>query len=251
MIVFIRQLLSGLIILLIVSSCSKEKSKKNFTIARKATWEGVNLHGTEKKIQGFTNDLLFEIAHIEKAQFNIKSVETRGSLIPFLEDPTIDAVLSVLEPTPVALKNYVFSEPFFTFGPVFVTKTSATIASLDDLKEKIVGFERGLNVGYLRNDLQTVFRPYDQPTVAIEDLLTGNIDALVLDSVYAYQLASGIYAGKIIICPLRLPLIQFRAVVKKGVNEAFITIFNDGLKKIKESDTYENMLKYWEIYGPH
>jgi polar amino acid transport system substrate-binding protein len=240
-----------LLLCLFCAGCFKTKEKRTFTIARKATWEGVNLHGTEKKIQGFTNDLIFEISRIENAEFIVKSVEYPGSIIPLLEDPSIAAVLSVLEPTPLTLKNYAFSDPFFTFGPVLVTTSAKPITSFDELQEKIVGFERGLYGAYLNDTLHAVFRPYDQMTYAVEDLVNGNIDVLILDSIYAYQLASGIYAGKIIIIPLKLPVIQFRAVVKKGPNEEFILLFNEGLKNIKESGVYEKMLRYWEVFVPN
>lgn len=245
-----RLIFSILIALGICVSCF-HKRKEQFTVARRTSWEGVALHGVGKHIQGFTDDLLYEIAKNEKIRIDITTVDSSAEITSFLDKKGIDGVLSVLSPTVQNQRLYRFSDPFFAFGFVLVTRPTDTYSTLADLKDKVVGYERGL-MGGLQPKIEFAgfLKPYDQMTYAMEDLLYGKIDAVILDSIYANQLVSGLYMNKVRMSDKPLEFINFYLVVKRGENEELIDLFNNGLHELRMQNTYKKMLEYWTLYNP-
>ena len=236
-----------LILLLLLTSCFGPNEIKTYQIYSAISWEGVNLHGTEKSIQGLTEDILYEIGKREGFKVQL-TLALNGTRLQLLDRSQVDAVITTQVASPREEKEYIFSEPFFVFGPVLIIRQEDTYKGFEALKHKVIGYERSWESSLTAQaDMGYIFRPYDQVIALIEDLLTGKIDAVVLDSIYAYQLSTGLYAGKIKVAA-RLPAsIQYRLAVKKGKNEEFITLFNSGLNEIKQEHVYAKILNYWAL----
>lgn len=243
--------LSIILLLLICTGCFwNKKRSKLYTIFRSNSIEGINLQGKETSVQGFTDDLLFEIARNEGVRFKITTLDhaKTGSLI---EMTGADAAVGPVDATLQNRKYYVISEPFFTFGPVVVMRIQDSYTDIDSLKNKVVGFDRAY-AGLIQNreDLSFILKPYDQMTYAMEDLVNGKIDAVILDSIRAYQLVGNFYANTLKVASAPLILTNFCLIVKKGQNDEMIPVFNEGLKKLKKQGTYQKMLDYWGLVDP-
>jgi polar amino acid transport system substrate-binding protein len=234
----------------LVGCFSMRPSKTSFAVFRSASWEGVNLHGKQSSVQGFIDDLFFEIADRAGVRIDVKKAEERR-VLPLLEKRGVDGVLSITVPTVQNQRVYEFSEPLFAFGPVLIIRSQDKYDSLVSLKDKVVGFKRGFG-GDLetRNSFQIIFRPYDQMTYAMEDLINQKIDAVVLDSMYAHQLLSGLYARRVKIVRPPLKVTSIRLIVKKGENEELMEIFNKGFKELKKKNEYKDLLAYWGLFDP-
>jgi polar amino acid transport system substrate-binding protein len=153
-----------------------------------------------------------------------------------------------LVPASKNLKQYRFSDPFFAFGPVIVLRIDQPYKNLGDLKDKMVGFDRSYGSALEgRSDIQFFMQPYDQMSMAMEDLLNQKLDAVVLDSILAYQYAKSFYQGRIKVVMPPLKETDLRLVTKIGKNDRLIKLFNDGLKEIKEQGLYDKMLEYWSL----
>jgi polar amino acid transport system substrate-binding protein len=232
---------------LLLTGCFGKREIKTYRIFSSTKWEGVNLHGSEKSLQGFSEDLFYEVAKREdfKVEFN---VAINSLSLQLLDKKQVDAILTTQVPTPRNEKTYLFSEPFFSFGPVLLIRSKDTFSGYEALKHKVIGFERSWESTLMAQaDSGYIFKPYDQVIALVEDLLNGKLDAIILDSIYAHQLGSGLYLDKIKVVAALPNAVEFRLVVKRGKNDELIALFNRGLADLKEESTYQKILNYWAL----
>ncbi len=246
-----KKILCWLFLLFLCTSCFLGTAKKRvYTIVRANKIEGINLQGKENSIQGFIDDILYEIAAASDIRIKINTVD-HGYTADLLALPGTDAVMGVIDATIKNQKNYDVSDPVFTFGPVVVMRIHDTYKDLDSLKDKIVGFDRAY-AGLVQNreDLSFILKPYDQMTYAMEDLVNGKIDAIILDSIRAYQFVGNFYANKLKVASSPLIVTNLCLIVNHGQNDELIIIFNQGLRRLKANGTYQKMLDYWGLFDP-
>ena len=239
------------LLLFCVASCFWQSSTHRlYTIARSNKLEGINLHGEETSIQGFVEDLFFAIAKRKKFQIKFNIVENASTGV-LLQKQGVDGVVGFIEETHTNQRLYVVSEPIFTFGPMLVIRTQDAYKNLDELKNKVVGFDRAY-AGFTEGgaNMSIIMQPYDQMTFAMEDLINGKIDACVLDSIHAYQLANSFYANKVKVVNPPLKEAELVLIAKRGPEEAFIKLFNEGINELKSEGTYKKMLDYWGLVDP-
>lgn len=233
------------------TACFGSKPKQSvYTIFRSNSVEGINLQGKEASIQGFTDDIFFEIARMQGVRIKIATVD-RGKTGELLRMRGAEGVVGVVDATLQNPRLYLISEPFFTFGPVVVMRAGDTYKNPDSLKNKVVGFDRAYG-GLVQNreGLPFILKPYDQMSFAMEDLINSQIDAVILDSMRAYQLVGNFYANKLKVASGPLIVTDFCLIVKKGKNEELIRLFNEGLDELKSKGTYQKILDYWGLVDP-
>lgn len=240
-----------LLLLLLCTACFWGKSKKrDYAVFRSNSIEGINLQGKESSIQGFTDDLLFEIARTKGIRIKITTLD-HGKTGDLLDMTGAEGVVGVVDATLQNRKQYIISDPFFTFGPVVVMRMRDNYKNPASLKDKVVGFDRAY-AGLVQNreDLSFILKPYDQMTYAMEDLVNGKIDAVILDSIRAYLLVGSFYANKLKVASAPLIVTDFCLIVKDGKHDELVSIFNEGLRQLKAQGTYQKMLDYWGLVDP-
>lgn len=245
------RLLTFLLLSLLFTACFGNKPKQGtYTIFRSKNIEGIQLQGKEFSIQGFTDDVFFEIARMQGIRIKIATLD-RGKTGELLRMRGADGVVGIVDATLQYRKQYLISEPFFTFGPVVVMRSDDVYVNPDSLKNKVVGFDRAY-AGLVQNrdDLSFILKPYDQMTYAMEDLVNGQIGAVILDSIRAYQLVGNFYANKLKVASGPLIVTDFCLIVKQGKNDELIRLFNDGLEQLKSKGTYQKILDYWGLVDP-
>jgi polar amino acid transport system substrate-binding protein len=215
--------------------------------------ERVLLYGLDKNVVGFSDDLLFEIGKEENVSIYPVTLDN-SSLVTLLDQQGIDGVLSALEPNEELEVNYLFSDPYFTFGPILIVAQGSPYKSIQDMKNKEIGFEAAyVPVLRLKASTECIFRPYDNVNPMLEDLLHGRVDGVIIDAIVAYKFIVGPYRGLIRIAGDPLRPLGFRLIVKKGKSEELVATFNQGLAAIRASGLFTKMLSYWglfDIYNP-
>jgi len=241
-----------LAIVCLATGCLWRKAEdRSYTIYRSSRIEGINLLGKETSVQGFLDDLFFEIAKRKGFQIEMRTMPNAKTQ-SLLEIKDADAVIGTIDLTPQNQKIFLYSEPIYSFGPVMVIRVQDSYKSLAELKDKFVAFDRNY-AGYLegRNDVAFIFKPYDQMTLAMEDLIQGKIDAVVCDSFVAYQYVNSFYANKI---KVSTPLLKEKALrlitYQHSKHDELIKLFNEGLNEVKAQGTYKKMLNYWGLVDP-
>jgi polar amino acid transport system substrate-binding protein len=236
-----------LIFFLAIGCTAQPPRKTSYTVAQGSFWEFVNFYGIDKTVLGFSNDLLLQINVLEGVQ--IRTITTSDHpLTNALERKDIDAIITALPIDAVSQRLYRFSDPYFEFGLVLLTRRNSSYQTLDDLKNREIGVERSSGfAAAAQNENYYFLRTYDDTFRAVEDLVKGKIDGVVLNSILANRLISGLYKDSIHIVGAPILPVGLHLVVKKGENEELIELFNHSLSTLKESGVYQKLLDYWGL----
>jgi len=233
--------------LFICFSCEHIEHKATYRILRTGNWDQIALYGAEKNVLGFSDDLIYEIATREGFRVNLGGFD-KQNILQALDIKEVDAVLTSVQPTPNRMLRYIFSDPYFSVGPVLMIRKDAAFKNLYDLSHRAVAYERSYTWPLtLPGASDCVFHPYDDILRAVEDVSRGVVDAVVLDAIVANRLAAGLYSNTLKVAGPPLIPLGLYLVVKKGKNEELIHLFNEELEKLKKEGLYSKMLFYWGL----
>lgn len=112
-------------------------------------------------------------------------------IIPGLNNKEVDVIWSGLSILPEREKQMIFSQPYLESRQVIVVKKGSVITRKKDLKGKSVGFQRGSSSEkWISSDPGTInnlknLAGYKNNVLALKDLESGAIDAVVMDETIA------------------------------------------------------------------
>lgn len=242
--------IAALVILFIIMSrsCSSKMHHGTYHIAQDPFWYPLNLLGKESSVTAFADDLLIAIS--QKQSIPIEIISTSSyQLLEGLENENYDGALTALIPTPQTRVTFLFSNPFLTLGPVLIVLENSPIKSLSEMNDKIVGMGSDFSFIFdIAKYPQFIIKRYDIPTNALEDLVAGKIDGVIMGAFPAYTYANGGYKGKIKIISTPLTQEGLRLItLHNTAGEALIKNFNDGLDSLKKSGTYDALINKWGL----
>lgn len=168
---------------MVLSACSAGQGAKIrvATNAEFAPFEYVD--ETSKEIVGFDIDLINEVA--KRANVEIEIVNTGfDAMLAGLGGCQYDAAIAAITITEERSKNMLFSAPYTVAGQTVVVRKGTTgITGPESLSGKAVGAQLGTTgaeeVGKISGaNLKT----YDNYQFAFQDLINGQIDAVVVDN---------------------------------------------------------------------
>lgn len=148
-----------------------------------ATFPPMEYETANKELEGYDIELGNKIA--EEMQVNIKFTNVPwDEIFTSLEQRKIDLVISSVTITDERKEKYEFSDPYLNAGQVIITKKDNTsINSPNDLRGKKVGVQKGTTneqeAAKYTSD-ESVIR-YDDFLSATEDLISGEVDAILSD----------------------------------------------------------------------
>jgi branched-chain amino acid transport system substrate-binding protein len=217
-------------------------------IATDASFPPMEFVDANKQIVGFDIDMMNAIAKVMGFEVEYKNTAWDG-IFAGLESGDYDAVLSAVTITDEKKAVYDFSDPYINAGQaVIVRADETTIKSHQDLPGKTAGAQIGTTGAYAVQNIQgATLKEYDTIDLALLDLVSGNLDAVVVDTPVAadYALASNQFKGKLKIVGEPFTDEWYGVVVRKGEQADFIAAFNEGLKKIKADGTFDQIFAKW------
>jgi len=235
----------GLITISLVLGGCGTKTATKVRVATDATWppfESVNEQ--TKAIEGFDIDLLKAIAEKENLEIEFINVAF-DPLLAGVAQGQYDAAISSITITEERKKDMLFSDPYFEAGQIItVGINNTTITSKNNLSGKKVGAQIGttgaIEVGKITS---ATLKTYDDIGLAFQDLMNGQIDAVVADNPLALS-----YVGK---NPTKLKTVgeafteeNYGIAVAKGKTDLLNKI-NSGLKKVKAEGLITQLSKKW------
>jgi polar amino acid transport system substrate-binding protein len=237
----------AVILALSVSLTGCTKSTTKIRVATDATWppfESVNEQ--TKQIEGFDIDLFNAIA--EKAGIEVEFVNVSWDpLLAGMAQGTYDAAISSITITPDRAKQMLFSEPYFAAGQIItVLKSNTSIMSKADLAGKKVAVQLG-TTGNIEVDkiAGATSKPYDDIGLAFQDLMNGQVDAVVCDNPVAVNYVAT--------NPSKLKTVgavftneQYGIAVANG-KTALLAKINDGLAKVKADGELHTIAVKWQL----
>ena len=217
-------------------------------VATDAAFPPMEFVDENKNIVGFDIDMMDAIAKAMGFEVEYKNTAWDG-IFAGLETGDYDAIMSAVTITDERKEKYDFSEPYINAGQAIVVRAEETaIAGLADLSGKTVGAQIGTTGALAVQDMAgATLKEYDTIDLALLDLTSGNLDAVVVDTPVAadYALASDQFVGQLRIVGEPITDEYYGVLVRKGENAEFLKAFNDGLAKVRASGKYEEIYAKW------
>jgi len=236
--------LIGVVLLsLVLAGCAPAPTKVR--IATDATWppfESVNEQ--TKEIEGFDIDLMNAIA--ERADLEIEFINVGwDALLAGMAQCQYDAAISAMTITEERKESFLFSDPYFEAGQIVTVHIDNTdINSKDDLGGKVVGAQIGTTGSFTVEEIEgATLKTYDDIGLAMQDLMNGQIDAVIADNPLAWE-----YEGK---NPDKLKTVgevftgEYYGIAVCKTNTELVEKINMGLKAVKDEGLMEQFVSKW------
>jgi ABC-type amino acid transport substrate-binding protein len=165
-----------------------------------------------------------------------------------LESGQVDGVLTAIPVDTASEKFYEFSIPYFVSGTVVVVGAGSPYTKTDELKNAVIAYDynEGVQVT-LGSKNSWLLKPYDSVTQALDDVVTGKVDGMILNFINASRLNRSLYRAKIRLLMPPLSTQNVRLAVRLGNNHELIQLFDKGVSKYVKSGQYKELLDYWGI----
>lgn len=231
--------------LLLLFACGS--SQKGYLIGIDPSWYPVELMGREKNVQGFSLELLGEIAKVQNINISTLAVSW-DNILPKLQNKDVDAILSSMRPYTFLENVYDFSEPFLLTGPVLVMPFDSSINSIAGLNGKEIAVIRDSSaVEILEKNPEVLIRVYDTVPQALNDIVANVIDGAVINGLIAEGYTLDLYQKKLKVVTPPLDDEGLRLISLHNNASHLIKVFNAGLSELKKSGKYDKLTKKWSL----
>lgn len=175
-------LLAGMMIAgLMLGSCGNSEPTK-IVVITDATYPPFETVNDDKEIVGFDIDVMNAIAKEANLEIEYQNIGW-DPLLAGMAQGTYDVAISCITITEERAKTMLFSDPYYTAGQiVVVAKDNTTFKSKDDLVGTVgsqLGTTGNMEVDALAN---CTSKPYDDIGLAFQDLMNGQIVAIICDA---------------------------------------------------------------------
>lgn len=223
------------------ASGSKEKAK--FTYAMSGLYKPFNYKEGDKLV-GFDVEIGAEIA---KRMGMVPNPVTNPweTIIQGLKAGKYDAIIGSMAITEKRKEQVDFSRPYYRSGAqVFVSADNDTIKTADDMKGKKIGVVkastfRDVALKYTGEDKVI---GYDSDVIALQDLPTGRINAVITDQLVGIMAINNGLKIKDVGKPLWVD--EMAIPVNKG-NAELLKKINTALEEMIKDGTYDKISKKW------
>lgn len=195
------------------------------------------------QITGFDVDILKAIAKLEGLELELTQQPWSEALSTLTSDKS-DIVISAVTPTNERLEKYLASKPYVNTPNSLAVLENSSIKSIDDLKGKVVGLEKGSSFLSEKSKYpETTFKEFDTSYLALKDATTNKVDAVVAHRLHLQHL---INSQGLRMRFVDLPTSHPNKVImlKKGNNE-LVQKINRGLDTIQNDGTYDKIHQKW------
>lgn len=216
---------------------------KVYKIATDTTFAPFEFENDNGEMVGIDLDLLAAIAADQGFAYELQVVGFSAA-VTALEAGEADAVIAGMSITEDRQVKYDFSEPYYNSGVGMAVLEGSDIASYEDLNGKQVaakiGTEGATFAESIKDDYGFTIAQFEDSSSMYQDVLAGTSAACFDDyPVLGYEISRGI--------GFALPMEMERGssygfAVLKGENTELRDMFNAGLKNLKDSGKYDEIL---------
>ena len=233
--------------LMLFSCAKKEEQNKVYVFATDATWPPLEYIDESGNLTGFEVELVPMIGEKVGVKMEAKNIPW-DTIFAGLANGQYDGVASGVSVTEDRKKTMDFSTPILEAGQVIIVKKASTVSGIDDIKGLKVGVQIGTTGDLVLDDYDVVRKQYDDIGLALQDMLNGNIDACVCDSLIAsdFVLANTNYKDKLKVAGSAFTQEDIAIAVKKG-NKELLDLINKGLAELKADGSYDKLKAKWNL----
>lgn len=207
-------------------------------------------NGVIDQYSGIDMEIIKKIGEDNGKTIEINNMEF-DSLVVALSNGQLDAVIAGMTVTDERKESVDFSEPYYTAKQVMIVPEDSDIQKASDMKGKKIAVIQGYtgetavqDLGYKVNDDYEAFK---KGTEAIQELVNGKCDVVVIDSATAQQYVKDNKGIKIVEDDDAFSSEEYAIAVKKGDTETLDAI-NASIEKFKKDGTIDQIsAKYADI----
>ena len=232
---------------LLISACGGSSQKVR--VATDATWPPFeSVDEQSKEIVGFDIDLMNAIAKAGGFQVEYVNVPW-DSLLAGMAQCQYDASISAMTITEERKQSFSFSDPYFEAGQIVAVQIGNTdITGKDSLSGKRVGVQNGTTGDIEVQNIAAADRtPYDDIALAFQDLMNGQLDAVVADNPLVLEYV-GTNADKLKAVGSVFTDEYYGVAVCK-TNTDLLNKINKGLAQVKADGVIEQLTQKWISSG--
>ena len=218
-----------------------------YVFAADATWPPFEFIDENGNLTGFEVELVPMIGEHVGVEMRVENIAW-DTIFAGLANGQYDGVASGVTVTEERKQTMDFSMPIASQGQVVVVMTGSDIQSAYDLTGKSVGVQIGTTGDFALDDYDVDRRQYDDIGLAIQDMINGNLDACVCDSIIAsdFVLANENYAGMLRVAGEPFTDEEIAIAVKKG-NTELLDLVNQGLQAMMDDGSFDALKAKWNI----
>ena len=198
---------------------------------------------------GFEVELMPLIGEKVGVQMSVKNIPW-DTIFAGLANGAYDGVASGVTVTEERKATMDFSTPILTAGQVVIIRSSdsSKVKGIGDLSGKKIGVQIGTTGDFALENYPVQRKAYDDIGLAIEDLLNGNVDAAVCDSLIAsdFVLANDNYKNRLMVAGSPFTEEDIAIAVQKG-NKTLLDLINKGLELAKADGSFDALKKKWNL----
>ena len=234
-------------LLMLFSCAKKEESAKVYVFATDATWPPLEYIDESGNLTGFEVELVPMIGEKVGVKMEAKNIPW-DTIFAGLTNGQYDGVASGVSVTEDRKKTMDFSTPILQAGQVMIVRNDSKVKGAEDMKGLRVGVQIGTTGDLVLDDYDVTRKQYDDIGLAIQDMLNGNLDACVCDSLIAsdYVLANENYKNRLKVAGEPFTEEDIAIAVKKG-NSELLGLVNKGLEMMKADGSYDALKAKWNL----
>lgn len=234
-------------LLMLFSCAKKEESAKVYVFATDATWPPLEYIDESGNLTGFEVELVPMIGEKVGVKMEAKNIPW-DTIFAGLANGQYDGVASGVSVTEDMKKTMDFSTPILQAGQVMIVRNDSKVKGAEDMKGLRVGVQIGTTGDLVLDDYDVTRKQYDDIGLAIQDMLNGNLDACVCDSLIAsdYVLANENYKNRLKVAGEPFTEEDIAIAVKKG-NSELLGLVNKGLEMMKADGSYDALKAKWNL----
>ena len=227
-----------------------EEEKTEYVFATDATWPPFEYIDENGNLTGFEVELVPMIGEAIGKNFVVQNIPW-DTIFAGLRNGQYDAVASGVTITEERKATIDFSTPINNQGQVLIIPSAKAdaIKSIEDLHEGAkVGVQIGTTGDFALEAYPVDIRRYDDIGLAIEDMLNGNLDGAVCDSLIAsdFVLKNENYANLLTVAGEPFTAEEIAIGVQKG-NTELLNMINEGLQILMDNGQFDELKAKWGI----
>lgn len=246
-----KRFLTAVLVIAASTACvfaggSAEKTD-GYVFATDATWPPFEFIDENGNLTGFEVELMPLVGEHVGVTMTVENIPW-DTIFAGLANGQYDGVASGVTITEERKMTMDFSTPIASQGQVVIVMTESDVQSVNDLAGRKVGVQIGTTGDFALDDYNVEKRQYDDIGLAILDMVNGNIDACVCDSIIAsdFVLANENYKGMLRTAGEPFTSEEIAIAVKKG-NTELLNLINEGLEAMKADGSYDELKAKWNL----
>jgi polar amino acid transport system substrate-binding protein len=207
-------------------------------------WYPLDFGPQTSYVNGFTEDLLLEMARYNGMQFEMISANW-DTLLDGLKANKYDAILTSMPPYEYNMAKYEFSKNYLDLGPMLIVQAASNAKDLSDLGRQMVGIITNDTTALILEKHPTIIiRSYSSIPDLLNAVASGDIQGALLARIPAVNFVGDLYINTLKIVGEPLSDAGLHLVAMKGTRIQGFTKTLDSLKKKK---TLSTLLKKWKF----